>query len=106
MYPAPVYAQPKASARRLESLRDLPLRDLEDVEASMMRVTAASLIEQALTWGSARAQFHGYQLEARREGDAANTLVSLCIRCGVDVVVKEHVVLSQAARDAARRQRH
>ncbi len=51
MNPAPVYAPPKASAQRLESLRDLPLRDLEDVEASMMRVTAASLIEQALTWG-------------------------------------------------------
>lgn len=106
MNPAPVYAPQKASAQRLESLRDLPLRDLEDVEASMMRVTAAALIEQALTWGSARAQFHGYHLEARREGGVAQTLVSLCIRRGVDVVVKEQVVLSSAARDAARRQRH
>jgi hypothetical protein len=106
MHPAPVYAPLKGSAQPLESLRDVPLRDLEDVEASMLRVTASSLIEQALTWGSARAQFHGYHLEARREAGEVQTLVSLSIRRGADIVVKEQLVMSQAARDAARRQRH
>lgn len=99
---APVYAQPVA----LELLQQVPLRDLEDVEASMMRVTAASLIEQALAWGSARAQFHGYQLEARRVAGDGQTLVSLRICRGDAVVVQEQVVLNQAGRDATRRQRH
>ena len=44
MNPAPVYAPLKGSAQPLESLRDVPLRDLEDVEASMLRVTASSLM--------------------------------------------------------------
>lgn len=105
MHPAPVYASVKGSTP-LDSLRDVPLRDLEDVEASMLRVTAASLIEQALAWGSARARFHGFQLEARRETGEAQSLVSLSIRRGADIVVQQQLVVSQAAHDAARRQRH
>ncbi len=106
MAPAPVYAQPLFPAPALACLQRPALRHLDDAEAAMLRVTAASLIEQALTWGGARAQFHGFQLEARREAGERQTLVSLRIRLGEDVLVQEQVVLDQAGRDAARRQRH
>ena len=102
MNPAPVYAQIPA----LECLQRPALRHLDDAEASMLRVTAASLIEQALAWGGARAQFHGYQLETRREAGDRQILVSLRIHRGTELVVQEQVVLDQAGPDAARRQRH
>lgn len=102
MNPAPVYAPHPV----LDCLQRPALRHLDDAEAAMLRVTAASLIEQALAWGGARAQFHGYQLEARREAGERQTLISLRVSQGAEVVVQEQVVLDKAAPDAARRPRH
>ena len=87
-------------------LQHPPLPHLDDAEASMLRVTAASLVEQALAWGSARARFHGYHLEAQRQDAGSSTLVNLRISRAGDVVVTEQVSVSKGGRDAARRHRH
>ena len=86
-------------------LQHPPLPHLDDAEASMLRSTAATLVEQALAWGSARARFHGYHLEAQRQDAGSSTLVNLRISCAGDVVA-EQVTVSKGGRDAARRHRH
>ena len=90
----------------LRRLQHPPLPHLDDAEASMLRVTAATLVEQALAWGGARARFHGYHLEAQRQDAGSSTRVNLRISCAGDVVVAEQVTVSKGGRDAARRERH
>ena len=87
----------------LQGLQHPPLPDLDDAEASMLRVTASSLVEQALAWGSARGRFHGYHLEAQREEAPQRTVVNLRISRDGDVVAQEQVAVSKGGRDAARR---
>ena len=99
---AAVYAQ----SFSLSQLQHPPLPHLDDAEASMLRVTAATLVEQALAWGGARARVHGYHLEAQRQDAGRSTRVNLRISCAGDVVVAEQVTVSKGGRDAARRHRH
>ena len=97
---------PAPSTLPLEGLQHPPLPHLNDAEASMLRVTASSLVEQALAWGSARARFHGYHLEAQRQDAGSRTLVNLQISRAGDVVAEEQIAVSKGGRDAARRDRH
>ena len=87
----------------LENLLHPPLPHLEDVEASMLRVTASSVVEQALAWGGARAEFHGYSLEAQREEAPQRTLVNLRISHNGELVAQEQVTVSKSGHNAARR---
>ena len=95
------HALPTRSA--LEGLQHPPLPHLNDAEASMLRVTASTIVEEALAGGTARADFHGYHLEAQRQETGNQTVVSLLISRAGDVVAVEQVTVSKGGRDAARR---
>ena len=99
MLTAPVYVPTPA----LQGLQHPPLPHLNDAEASMLRVTASAMVEEALAGGTAHADFHGYHLEAQRQETGNQTVVSLRISRAGDVVAIEQVAVSKGGRDAARR---
>ena len=95
------HALPTHSA--MEGLQHPPLPHLNDAEASMLRVTASTMVEEALVGGTAHADFHGYHLEAQREEAPQRTVVNLRISRDGDLVVRERVAVCKGGRDAARR---
>lgn len=94
---------PTAIALSLDFLQNHALPQPNDVEASMLRGAATTVIEEAMAGGNAQADFHGYHLDARRQQAMHGTQVRLQISHDGDVVSVEDIVVRTGWRDAARR---